>query len=47
MYLLVSVTNELVLNETFDIFNNSLWKHEVKIPLNPVSINSYLSLSDP
>lgn len=43
MYFLVTVTNELVFDETFDIFNNSLWRHEIKIPLNPVSINTYLS----
>lgn len=43
MYFLVAVTNELVFNEPFDIFNDSLWRHEVKIPLAPVSRNTYLS----
>ncbi|KAK1135265.1 hypothetical protein K0M31_008036 [Melipona bicolor] len=27
--------SQLVFNETFDSFNKSVWKHEVKIPLNP------------
>ncbi|XP_043581469.1 beta-1,3-glucan-binding protein-like isoform X1 [Bombus pyrosoma] len=31
----ITDTNELVFNETFDIFNNSLWRHDIKIPLNP------------